>query len=171
MCVGTGGRELFARTLDDDFAAGRLDPEIATAEQVWLNRGDRLRRRRRGGRVLFAGRSTDRELVERYRAATCVVAPAFREDYGLTALEAMAFGKPVVVCKDGGGLVELVEHGVTGFVVEPTGTAVAQAITRLCEDRDLCRTMGRVAREQARTYTWDVAVSQAETALHSAAQA
>jgi glycosyltransferase involved in cell wall biosynthesis len=100
-----------------------------------------------------------------------VVAPAFREDYGLTALEAMAFGKPVVACTDGGGLAELVEHGVTGFVVEPTGPAVARAITRLCEDRDLGREMGRVARDRAQTYTWDAAVSQVEHALHAAVPA
>lgn len=167
--VGTGGRESFARALDAAFASGRLDARSATAEEVWLNRADLLLESRAEGRVRFRGHVTDAELVEWYRNATCVVAPAFREDYGLTALEAMTFGKPVIVCKDGGGLVELVDDGVTGFVVEPDAAAVADAITRLCHDPDLCAHMGAVARERMRPYTWDAAVEQVETSLEAAA--
>jgi len=72
-------------------------------------------------------------------SAVCVVAPAYDEDYGLTAIEAMAAGTPVIVCRDGGGLVELVDHGVTGLVVEPTGAAIATAIRSLTDDPDLAQ--------------------------------
>ena len=64
------------------------------------------------------------------RGAGCAVAPAYLEDYGITAVEAMAYGLPLIVCEDGGGLPWFVEDGVTGFVVEPTGRAIAEAMTK-----------------------------------------
>ena len=79
------------------------------------------------------------ELGALYRGALCVVAPALDEDYGLTALEAMLHGKPVIVCRDGGGLADLVEDGVTGIVVEPDGPSIAAAVASLTADPERCR--------------------------------
>jgi glycosyltransferase involved in cell wall biosynthesis len=104
--------------------------------------------------VDFAGRVGDAELAARYAAAPCVVAPAYQEDYGLTAIEAMAQAKPVVVCRDGGGLTELVHHERTGLVVEPTPHAIAAAVERLCEDRDLAAQLGANARDRAAELSW-----------------
>ena len=73
----------------------------------------------RPSHVEIAGRVDDARLAQLYREAPCVVAPAYEEDYGLTAIEAMRFGTPVVVCRDGGGLAGIVRHGFDGLVVEP----------------------------------------------------
>ena len=118
--------------------------------------------------VTFLGRLPQDELLGEYRSALCVVCPAFDEDYGLTCLEAMACGKPVVACHDGGGYVELIEDGVDGFLVEPNGPAIAAAITRL-KDLDLARAMGERGREKAREYSWDRAIDQLENVLSRAA--
>jgi glycosyltransferase involved in cell wall biosynthesis len=112
----------------------------------------------------FLGRASADRLLAEYAAALCVVCPAFDEDFGLTCLEAMACGKPVVACRDGGGYVELIEDGVDGFLVEPTGPAIAAAIDRL-RDVDLARTMGARGREKARAFTWPRAIDQVEAAL------
>lgn len=112
----------------------------------------------------FLGRASGDQLLAEYAAALCVVCPAFDEDFGLTCLEAMACGKPVVGCLDGGGYVELIEDGVDGFLVEPTGPAIAAAIDRL-RDVDLARTMGARGREKARAFTWPRAIDQVEAAL------
>ena len=112
----------------------------------------------------FLGRASADQLLAEYAAALCVVCPAFDEDFGLTCLEAMACGKPVVACLDGGGYVELIEDGVDGFLVEPTGPAIAAAIDRL-RDVDLARTMGARGREKARAFTWPRAIDQVEAAL------
>ncbi len=114
--------------------------------------------------VTFLGRLPQDELLREYRSALCVVCPAFDEDYGLTCLEAMACGKPVVACHDGGGYVELIEDGVDGFLVEPNGPDLAAAMTRLT-DVDLARTMGERGREKAREYTWTRAIDQLERGL------
>ena len=52
-----------------------------------------------------------------YRAADVVLVPSRSESFGLVALEAAACGTPVVAAAVG-GLRTLVEHGVTGFLVE-----------------------------------------------------
>ena len=115
-------------------------------------------------RVTFLGRLSKDELIGEYASALCVVCPAFDEDYGLTCLEAMALGKPVIACVDGGGYVELIDDGVDGFLVEATGPAIAAAIERL-KDPELARQMGARGREKARAYTWSRAIDQVERAL------
>lgn len=84
--------------------------------------------------------------------------PAYEEDYGLTALEAMAFHKPVIVCQDGGGYIELVEHGVNGFIVEPTGEDIARAIRFLAEDPGQAKRMGDAGYEKSRQFSWESAM-------------
>jgi glycosyltransferase involved in cell wall biosynthesis len=117
--------------------------------------------------VTFVGQVSKAELLREYASALCVVCPAFDEDYGLTCIEAMACGKPVIACDDGGGYVELIEDGVDGFIVTSTGPAIARAIERL-KEVDVARRMGERGREKARAYTWQRAIDQVERALEAA---
>ena len=62
----------------------------------------------------------------------------FDEPFGLSVIEAMACGTPVIAYRRG-SMPELIEHGVTGFLVDSFDEAVA-AIGRLGEiDRAACR--------------------------------
>lgn len=161
--VGTGGRLAFARDLDKRLAAGEIDPSSLGPGDLWLNTATLPRPEPVGGvrsPVRFSGWIDDGDLTAAYRSAPCVVAPAFDEDYGLTAIEAMAHGRPVVVCNDGGGLAELVDHERTGLVVDPTPQALAAGITRLVEDGDLAAALGRNAIDRARELTWRNAATQ-----------
>jgi len=114
--------------------------------------------------VRFLGRVSRDDLLREYRSALCVVCPAFDEDFGLTCIEAMACGKPVIACHDGGGYVELIEDGVDGFLVEATGLAIAAAIEAL-RDVELARAMGARGRAKAQAFTWDRAIAQVEQTL------
>jgi glycosyltransferase involved in cell wall biosynthesis len=105
------------------------------------------------------------ELAQRYATASCVVAPAYDEDYGLTALEAMVHGRPVIVCEDGGGLCDLVVDGVNGLVVEPHPAAIASAVERLRGDPDLADELGQKGREIASTFTWANAFAQLDDGI------
>lgn len=168
--IGGGSRLDRTRHLDHRIGRGELDPATATDTDLWCNTGeldhDDTRTNPTGnrsadrGRTEFRGRVSDRELLDAYRAATAVVAPALDEDYGLTAIEAMAHGRPVVVCRDGGGLAELVDHEVTGLVVDPDPTSVAAGITRLLENPDLATELGTNGRMRARELTWSAAARQ-----------
>jgi hypothetical protein len=62
----------------------------------------------------------------------------FDEPFGLSVVEALACGTPVIACKRG-SMPELIEHGVTGFLVGSLDAAV-DAIDRIDEiDRAACR--------------------------------
>jgi glycosyltransferase involved in cell wall biosynthesis len=67
------------------------------------------------------------------------------ETYGRVVPEAMAAGLPVVVAQNCGAA-ELIEQGVTGFVVQDNGQAYA-AIMRLARDTALRKDMGQAARK------------------------
>jgi glycosyltransferase involved in cell wall biosynthesis len=174
VLVGDGGRIPFARSLDARLRNG-LDPASLDDAEIWCNRGlaepgrPDPSARTASPRTDFAGRLDDRELDRAYRTAGCVVAPAYREDYGLTVLEAHARGRPVIVCRDGGGLVDLVEDGVTGLVVEPTGSAIADAVRRFRDDPGLAAAMGEAGRDALARYRWSDALALVDEVVESAA--
>jgi glycosyltransferase involved in cell wall biosynthesis len=79
--------------------------------------------------VRVLGTITDPELRWLYRECATLVAPAY-EDFGLTPVEAAAFGKPTLALRYGGYL-DTVRDGTTGLYFEtPTPDAIADAITR-----------------------------------------
>jgi glycosyltransferase involved in cell wall biosynthesis len=167
--VGTGGRLAWAKTIDAKLTASGADLEAVDSRSLWMNKGEiapahALEPPRRSN-VRFLGHVPDAKLDRLFSSALCVVAPAYLEDYGLTAIEAMAYGKPLVVCRDGGGLTDSVQDGVNGFVVDPEPSAIADAVRRLADDPDLARTMGANARDIAATYTWDRAMAQIESGI------
>jgi N-acetyl-alpha-D-glucosaminyl L-malate synthase BshA len=76
--------------------------------------------------------------------------PSAQESFGLAALEAMACEVPIVA-SNVGGLPEVIEEGVTGFLHAPTDLAgMARSTTRLLTDSDLHRRMAAAARAAAR---------------------
>jgi glycosyltransferase involved in cell wall biosynthesis len=160
--VGTGGREAWARALDHRLATTETDPAALTDEETWCNTGQITAEVPAGHRsnVEFTGRVSQEDLARRFAAAPCVVAPAYLEDYGLTAIEAMATGTPVIVCTDGGGLTELVEHERTGLIVDPNPVAIADAIERLTEDPELARELGTNGRARAAVLSWSAAAAE-----------
>lgn len=80
--------------------------------------------------IVFIGYLTDEHLVEYYQQCTGLLFPG-EEDFGLTVLEAMAVGKPVVTFA-GSGHTELVLPNITGVVfTEQNVHTVVQAIIRL----------------------------------------
>jgi glycosyltransferase involved in cell wall biosynthesis len=103
-------------------------------------------------------------LLERYRSALALVCAARREPFGLTVLEAMACGTPVVAVRSGGFL-ESVADGETGLLVEPGPAALAEAIGRLAGDRRLRQRLGRHARERAVSWTWERSAGRLEELL------
>jgi glycosyltransferase involved in cell wall biosynthesis len=95
------------------------------------------------------------QLLELYPTADVLVMPSHSEGFGVTALEALAHGVPVVASRVG-GLAGLVEHEVTGLHV-PAGDAeaLAAALQRLVDDVNLRESLGDAAQRAARErYSW-----------------
>lgn len=99
--------------------------------------------------VAITGAMPHAQLLDTVEAATLVVVPSRFEGFGLTALEAMALGRPVLATT-AGGLPELIEHGATGWLVPPQDPAqLAQAIGQLMDDAPLRQRLGSAARLRA----------------------
>lgn len=185
--IGGGGRSSSVRELDMTLTRRSVDDinETSTAASLTapfvqptgarqrlgalVRRADRALSTsmpdRTNASVRFLGRVDDKRRNEAYAAASVVIAPAYREDYGLTALEAMVWHKPVIVCRDGGGLVELVEATGAGLVVEPTASAIAEAVRLIQSSPVLAAELVEQAKSVAGTYTWDRAYRQLDLAV------
>jgi glycosyltransferase involved in cell wall biosynthesis len=92
--------------------------------------------------VRFLGSLTAAELAERYRLSDVVVLPSRAEGLGLTLIEAMFCGAPVVGTRSG-GISDVINDGVTGLLV-PAGDAqsLAEAIARIICEPDLAQCLG-----------------------------
>lgn len=168
--VGSGGRQAWAEAIDRRLSQPGVDLDAVTAEDLWCNTGQGPPPpfRTAGGQasnVTFLGRIDDAAVDRLYREAPCVVAPAHGEDYGLTAVEAMRHGTPVVVCSDGGGLATLVTSEVDGLVVAPDGAAVAGAVERIAADPAYRRELSAGARATAARISWERADHQFRAGL------
>ncbi|MHB0868455.1 MAG: glycosyltransferase [Chloroflexota bacterium] len=108
-----------------------------------------------GDRVIFTGKRTQDRLKYYYSAADVAVTTPWYEPFGLTPLEAMACGTPVIG-SDVGGIKFTVADGETGFLVSARDpSALARRMERLLADRSLARRMGRAARARVeKLFTW-----------------
>ena len=170
--VGAGSRLPFVESLDAELrqhpARAATLPDAAT----WLNQGIFTKdwapfEGPPSGRIAFEGDVDDERRDELYDDAVLVVAPAFKEDYGLTAIEAMIRARPVIVCADGGGLTEMIDHDVSGLIVEPNPVAMAKAIDRLVRDPAKASRLGEAGRKAVLDLTMEQAVSQVESTIRS----
>jgi glycosyltransferase involved in cell wall biosynthesis len=96
--------------------------------------------------VRFLGHS--REVVKYYQASDIFVLPSYAEGMPNSLLEAMACGLPVIASRIG-GVVDVVEDGKSGILVEPGDVSgLASAMVRLLKDAELRQRLGAEARKR-----------------------
>jgi glycosyltransferase involved in cell wall biosynthesis len=113
-------------------------------------------------KVVYLGEVSDEEKIDLYSKCLAVLFPTAEEDYGYVALESMFSKKAVITCTDSGGPTEFVEDGITGFVVQPTPLAIAQAIDELACNVPLAIKMGKEAYEKVKSMhlSWNYVVDK-----------
>ncbi len=129
-----------------------------------------------GAHDTFRGLSDD-DLNVLYNAADLLVSPTMAEGFGLTLLEALACGVPVV-STDYSAVTEVVGPG--GILIKPVAfvtnqyahewalvdePAMTEAVLRLIEKPALRREIGKAGRRHAAQYTWTAAVDQFDALL------
>jgi glycosyltransferase involved in cell wall biosynthesis len=112
------------------------------------------------GRVTFAGRVADEELVDLYAECLAVFYAPIDEDLGLVPYEAFLAEKPVVTTRDAGGPLEVVVDRENGLVCEPAPAAVAEACAWLAANPEQARTWGRSGKRTAERNSWDAVVDR-----------
>lgn len=83
--------------------------------------------------IQIRGEVTEEELINLYARCKGLICTALDEDFGLTPVEAMASGKPVVAVNEG-GFKETILHGQTGLLVEVDKAKLVDAVKEISRD-------------------------------------
>jgi glycogen synthase len=95
-------------------------------------------------KILFLGHLSEEMLQQAYIESDIIVIPSlWQEPFPMVALEAMVAGKPVIA-SNMGGLVESVQDGETGILVEPANAKkLTEELIRLLQNSDEAEEMGK----------------------------
>ena len=128
------------------------DPEIRRLQDLAHSEGI-------ADQVLFPGRASRDEVKYYFSAADVFVTTPWYEPFGITPLEAMACGTPVVGAAVG-GIKFTVKDGVTGRLVPPRDPdAVAAALSGIFSPDGVLERMGKNAIERVHMlFTWEIVV-------------
>ncbi|MGA9277628.1 glycosyltransferase, partial [Ilumatobacter sp.] len=156
------GPDVAIRALADLRRRGRRDASLIIVGGASGNEGDTETHRAHDlvdeldlhDSVHFVEPQPHHVLSSYYRAADVVIVPSRSESFGLVALEAAACGTPVVASAVG-GLLSLVDDGVTGRLITGRNPSdYGAALAEIIGDPTLRDVMGAAAREHAARYTW-----------------
>ncbi len=133
------------------------DPEYRRLRDIARDRGV-------SDRVAFTGAVPRAQVPALIRSADVVVCTPWYEPFGITPLEAMACGVPVVASAVG-GLTDSVVHGTTGLLIPARDPAALAAAARtLLADPALRTTFGEAGASRARRwYSWPRVAAQTES--------
>ncbi|MFA7097700.1 MAG: glycosyltransferase family 1 protein [Gammaproteobacteria bacterium] len=149
---------------DSDRPDTTATPEIGRLQRIAEAEGI-------GERVIFAGRCRRGVLRYYYSAADIFVTTPWYEPFGITPVEAMACGVPVVGAAVG-GIKTTVCDGETGFLVPPHAPeATAERLARLFTQPVFMRLFGTAGLKRAHDYfTWAKVTDRLASVYASAAQ-
>lgn len=122
--------------------------------------------------VNFVGAFDDQDRIALLSSATVACLPAIGgESFGITLLEAMAAGRPVVASSIP-GYAAVARAGIEAILVPPGDAGMlAEAVARLLGDPDLLRQMGEAGRRRATRFDWKAVASEVEEIYHEALDA
>lgn len=130
-------------------------------------RGD-LERLFEGTGTHFTGYLFGDDLANAFASADVFMFTGANETFGQVVQEAMASGLPAIVINQG-GVQDIVEDGVTGYICPPDGEAFARAAQTLLENDTLRREMAAAARAQMEARPWEAIMAQLESHYAEAA--
>jgi len=110
--------------------------------------------------VIFTGLRND--IPQILAMSDISVLTSLREGFSITVLESMAAGKPVIATNVGGNS-EIIEHGKTGFIIQPKSPEdMALYSLNLINNQELAKRMGQEAEKRVLTFSIDRMVRKTE---------
>jgi glycosyltransferase involved in cell wall biosynthesis len=110
--------------------------------------------------VTFAGWVDKQHLLDLYSRTSAVIFTALDEDFGLVPTEAFLSKKPVIATSDSGGAVEILEHGKTGMICDPTIDSLAHCFERVWEQKPQLQEMGKRGFELINNWSWNTIIDK-----------
>ncbi len=111
-------------------------------------------------KTVFTGKLVDKELSEVYASADLFVFPSLTDTFGNVVLEAMSSGLPVLAANEGGPT-DIVQHGKTGYLIEPKKEkAFNEKINLLIDDKLHYAEMKKNALKYAQSVNWNNIIQQ-----------
>lgn len=118
-------------------------------------------------RVQFMQTVSDQEMIHHLQSSVALIHAAEEEPFGLTPVEAMACGTPVIAMR-GGGPAETVLHGTTGYLCERADAdLIKEAMLQVIQNYSSGISMHQACRARAEEFTWQHAVDRIEKAYFS----
>jgi glycosyltransferase involved in cell wall biosynthesis len=109
--------------------------------------------------VTFSGFLLKEEYQKLLNSVDIFILPSRSEAFGITILEAMALGKPVIASSRG-GIPEMIHDGRNGILVEPNPEQIASAILYLHRNADIRREISRNNLQDAARFDWNLITDQ-----------
>tara|TARA_R110000796_G_scaffold236296_1_gene355666 strand:+ start:1899 stop:5564 length:3666 start_codon:yes stop_codon:yes gene_type:complete len=96
-----------------------------------------------------------KDIQEAYKLGSIFALPSLFEGFGLTALEAMRFGIPIIAFKSCEGVRNLITHEKSGLQIDDTERvrSMSHALNRLISDTELSNRLGKTAASEAKQYS------------------
>jgi glycosyltransferase involved in cell wall biosynthesis len=125
----------------------KVGEDFTPAQQAWIQ-AHHLE-----SSVTYLGKPDQPTLMELYNAADMLLAPSTHEGFGITLLEAMACGTPVITANTS-AMPEVV--GEAGVLIDPLSVeAIAAAILHLRRDNTYRQTLIQKGLERVKAFTWE----------------
>lgn len=106
-------------------------------------------------RVSMLGFVPDEDVIKLYAGALGVCYPPLDEDYGYVTLEAFLSGKPVLTCRDSGGVLEFARDGENSYVADFDPQQMGACFDKLYRDKRRAKEMGQAGYELVKDISWD----------------
>lgn len=133
----------------------KVGSEFTTAQQAYI------KNRNLEANIIYFGQPKQETLIELYNAADLLIAPSLYEGFGLTVLEAMACGTPVIA-SNVSSLPEIV--GNAAITLDPMNVnKISEAICQLQKDENYRQSLIDRGLNQASLFTWQKTAEQIAT--------
>lgn len=119
--------------------AGGYDPINQTNKETFDKLIELTHSKKLEDKIIFLKSPSDQVKVDLLNSCDVLIYTPLKEHFGIVPLEAMLVGKPVIAINSGGPK-ETVEHGITGYLCDPTAESIAQYMYQIFKQD--CKAMG-----------------------------